>query len=417
MIIVAGVSHKTAPLALREALAFPAETLPGRIAELQARAGVPEAVILSTCNRVELYAFEGEQPAGEMLLAFLAETHGRSPDDLRASSYVLSGDEAVRHAFRVAASLESMVVGESQILGQVKQAYQVAEEAGALGPTLSTLRNRILATAKRVRTETGIGRNAVSVSHVAVELVHKIFEDLAGKHVVLVGAGKMSELAARRLLRSGATASVVGGRTMARAEALAESLGGSAVPLERLRDEIARADVVICSTAAPNPVVTRDDVLHARASRRQRPLVIIDIAVPRDVEESVKGVEGIFLYDMDALKSVAAANLEGRLREAQAAEALVTREVEEFLGWQRSLDAVPLLVELRRRGENVRRAELDKLRKRLGPLTMEQSEAIEASTTAIVNKLLHSPTVYLKELARADHSPADMEAVRRLLGL
>jgi glutamyl-tRNA reductase len=420
MIVVVGVSHRTAPLAVREALAFPREQLRDALLRLRAETGASEAMILSTCNRVEVYARQDDASAVSTLGAFLCRYHGTDERELEPALYRLAEADAIRHAFRVAASLESMVIGEPQILGQVKEAYQAAEEAGTLGASLGALRNRSLAAAKRVRTETGIGRNAVSVSYVAVELARKIFADLKDKNVLLVGAGKMSELAAKHLVRSGARATVVGGRTLARAAELAAALGGRAVPLETLRDELARADIVISGTGAAGIVIHEADVESARAARRgrhARPLFLIDIAVPRDIDPAVRNLGGVFLYDLDDLKAVAEANLRERLKEAAAADALVEREIRDFLGWQKARGAVPLLNEMRRRAEEIRRAELEKLKRRLGPLTPEQEEALEAATAAIVNKLLHPPTVHLKEAAQESDAPEHLSLIRKLLGL
>ncbi|HVQ28699.1 MAG TPA: glutamyl-tRNA reductase, partial [Vicinamibacteria bacterium] len=347
----------------------------------------------------------------------LAAFHARALGDLEAHLYRLEGEAAVRHAFRVAASLDSMVIGEPQILGQVKEAYELADGAGSLGAVLNALRNRSVAAAKRARTETGIGRNAVSVSSVAVELARKIFGELRDRQVLLVGAGKMSELAARHLVEGGARATVLGGRRFERAEELAAALGGRAVPFERLREELRHAEIVISGTGAPGIVIGREDVEAALPARGGRPLFLIDIAVPRDVDPAVRKLTGVFLYDLDDLKAVADANLRERRKEAAAAEALVEQEVLEFLAWRRSLDAVPLLVELRRRGDEIRRGEMERARKRLGTLTQDQEEALEAATTAIVNKLLHPPTVVLKELAKNADSSAEIGLIRRLLGL
>ncbi len=420
MIVVVGVSHRTAPLPVRESLAFPRDALAEALVRVKAEAGALEAMILSTCNRVELYAREDDQAPAGALEGFLCRYHRRDPVLLQPHLYRLSDTDAIRHAFRVAASLESMVIGEPQILGQVKEAYQAAEEAGTLGSSLNALRNRSLGAAKRVRTETGIGRNAVSVSYVAVELARKIFGELKDKNVLLVGAGKMSELAAKHLVRSGGRATVLGGRTFEKAAELAAALGGKAAPFEALRDELARADIVISGTGAPGIVIHEADVEIARAGRRgrhARPLFLIDIAVPRDIDPAVGKLGGVFLYDLDDLKAVADANLRGRLKEAAAAEALVDREVREFLDWQKAREAVPLLNELRRRAEAIRRAELEKAKHRLGPLTPQQEEALEAATTAIVNKLLHSPTVHLKEAARESDAPEQLSLIRKLLGL
>lgn len=415
MILVVGLNHETAPVAVREAMAFPKDELAAALERVRAEAGLGEAMILSTCNRVEIYG-RSEKPVAGAVADFLARYHGREPAEIEKHLYRLEGDEAVRHAFRVAASLDSMVLGESQILGQVKDAYDAAEHAKSLGAVLNGLRVRSIAAAKRARSETAIGRNAVSLSHVAVELATKIFGQLRGRSVLLVGAGKMSELAARQMVKRGARASVLGGRTFEKAEQLAQSLGGRAAPFESLRAELARADVVMSGTGAPGVVVTRDDVEAAQSVRHGRPLFLIDIAVPRDIAEDAAHVPGVFLYDIDDLQQVATANLRERRKESAAAEAIVEQEVRDFLDWRRSLEIVPLVVELRRRADEIRKHEIEKARARLGPLTPDQEKALEAATSAIVNKLLHAPTVRLKELA--GHGQAEhVGLVRRLFDL
>ena len=415
MIVVVGLNHETAPVAVREALAFPKEGLPEALARVREEAGLAEAVILSTCNRVEVYG-RSTDSSGDAVAAFLARYHSRSLEDIAPHLYRLEGEAAVRHAFRVAASLDSMVMGEPQILGQVKDAYEAAEKAGSLGSVLNALRNRSVSAAKRARTETAIGRNAVSVSHVAVELARKIFGELRDRSVLLVWAGKMSEVAARQMVRDGARASVLGGRTFEKAEQLAAALGGRAAPLAALRAELARADIVISGTGAPGIVIRREDVEAAQAARRGRPLFLIDIAVPRDVAEDAGKVSGVFLYDLDDIKTVAQANLRERKKEASAAEAILEQEIREFLEWRRSLEVVPLLVELRKRADEIRRTEIEKARRRLGPLTPEQESALEAATTAIVNKLLHGPTVQLKQMA-GNGQPEHVGFIRKLFGL
>jgi glutamyl-tRNA reductase len=415
VIVVVGLNHETAPVAVREALAFPREQLPEALARVREETGLGEAVILSTCNRVEVYGRSTDDTL-EAVAAFLARYHGRAPGEIAPHLYRLEGEAAVRHAFRVAASLDSMVMGEPQILGQVKDAYDAAEKAGSLGSVLNALRNRSIAAARRTRTETAIGRNAVSVSHVAVELARKIFGQLHDRAVLLVGAGKMSEVAARQMVRDGARAAVLGGRTFEKAEQLAAALGGRAAPFAALRAELARADIVISGTGAPGVVIRREDVEAAQAARRGRPLFIIDIAVPRDVAEDAGKVSGVFLYDLDDVKKVAEANLRERMKAASAAEAIVEDEIREFLEWRRSLEVVPLLVELRRRADEIRRTEIEKARRRLGPLTPEQESALEAATSAIVNKLLHGPTVQLKQMA-GNGQPEHVSLIRRLFGL
>jgi glutamyl-tRNA reductase len=299
----------------------------------------------------------------------------------------------------------------------VKDAFALAQSCQTVGPTLHTLFTHAFAVAKKVRTETEIGRHAVSVAFAAVELARKIFAGLSGKAVLIVGAGKMSELAARHLVSGGAIATVVAGRTMDRAAELAAALGGQAVPLSRLREALALADIVISGTGASGLVIRHEDVEAARSTRRARPLFLIDIAVPRDIEASVAKLEGVFLYDLDDLRAVADANLRERRKQAAAAEALVEREAREFLDWEKSLDVVPLLVELRQRADQIRKAELAKVRSRLGDLTPEQEEALDAATTAIVNKLLHPPTVHLKEASRNGQAGDQIGFIRKLLGL
>lgn len=416
MIVVVGLNHETAPVAVREALAFGKESLPQALARVRQEAALAEAMILSTCNRVEVYGRSGEGVSPESVASFLAAWHGRRREDIDKYVYTVEGEQAVRHAFRVAASLDSLVIGEPQILGQVKEAYEIAEGARSLGASLGALRNRSMSAAKRARSETGIGRNAVSVSYVAVELARKIFGSLKDRAVLIVGAGKMSELSARHLVNGGARATVLGGRTFEKAEELAASLGGRAIPFEALRSELAQADIVISSTGAPHIVITKADV-EAASRARKRPLFLIDIAVPRDIDPGVREVRNVFLYDLDDLKSVADANIRERLKEAAAAEEIVEDEVRAYLEWQRSLDVVPLVAALRHKAEAIRKDEIERARKHLGPLNAEQEAALNAATSAIINKLLHPPTAHLKEVAKNGHAPEVAELVRKLFGL
>jgi glutamyl-tRNA reductase len=409
---VAGASHHTAGVALREALAFTVGELPDTLRRLRERLELPELMVLSTCNRVEVYG-AGDEAAQGRLLAWMRE---RAGGGLERELYGHTGEPAVLHAFRVAAGLDSLVVGEPQILGQVKDAFRAAQEAGTMGPLLNALRHRAMTVAKRVRTETGIGRHAVSLSHVAVELARKFFEPLRGRQVVLVGSGKMCALAARRLAQEGAGITVLG-RTLARARELAAALGGRPAAFSDLREEMARADIVISGTAAPGTIISREDVAAAAGGRGGRPLFIVDIALPRDVEPSARTLGGVFLYDLDDLKGVADANFSARRREADHAEALVAREARDFMAWHRSRAATPLLVELRRRADTIRREETERARRRMGDLTPAQEKALEAVTAAIVNKLLHSPTVHLKQMAQEGDDTAHTTFVRMLFGL
>ncbi|HEY7509259.1 MAG TPA: glutamyl-tRNA reductase [Vicinamibacteria bacterium] len=413
-LFVVGLNHRAAPVHVREALAFGRDTLRDELRRLRDAAGLAEVVVLSTCNRVEVWGAGGPATVENVAQALLARGHRPSTD--AALLYRLRGEEALRHLFRVPCGLDSLVLGEPQILGQVKEAYRAAEEAGTTGPCLSSVRNRALAAAKRVRTDTGIGRHAVSVSHVAVELAIKIFGKVRGVRVMVVGAGKMSGLAARRLAREGADLTVVG-RTEARAADLAAALGGRALGFHQMVDELATADVVLTGTAAPTTILHAPEVEVAARARRGRPLFLIDIAIPRDVDPAVRGIPGVFLYDLDDLNGVAAANLRERQREAGGAEKLVEEEVRRHLDDERARGAVPSVTELRRRAEAIRRAEIEKARRHMGPLTPEQDRALEAVSTAIVNKLLHAPTVCLKDVARQGLSADQAGLLRLALGL
>ena len=413
-VLVVGLNHRAAPVEVREAVAFPRDAIGDELRRLRETAGVTEAVILSTCNRVEIWA-AGDRARLDEVSSFLLARGPRSGVD-PSLLYRLAANEAVRHAFRVPAGLDSLVVGEPQILGQVKEAYRAAAQAGTLGRRLTALRDRALAAAKRVRTETAVGRHAVSVSHVAVELAIKIFGQVRGVRVLVVGAGKMSGLAARRLAKEGARLTVVG-RTQARASELATALGGRAIPFERMAEELAATDVVLTGTAAPTAIILRPEVEAAARARHGRPLFLIDIALPRDVDPSVRDLPGVFLYDLDDLHGVAAANLRERQREAHSAEKLIEEEVLRHLADERSREAVPGVTELRRRAEAIRRAEIEKARRRMGPLTPEQEQALEAVSAAIVNKLLHAPTVCLKDVARQGLSAEQAGLLRLALGL
>ncbi|MCL4821528.1 MAG: glutamyl-tRNA reductase [Vicinamibacteria bacterium] len=416
MILVVGISYKTAPVALREAAAVPADAVPALLAQLRGECGFREAAVLSTCNRVEFYG-EGDPWALEAASRLFAQRIGQPLAALQGQLFALSGEAAVRHAFRVAASLESMVLGEAQILGQFKEAFRLAEEAATLGAALRGLRDRAIQAARRARSEAGIGEHAVSVSHVAVELARKIFGSLEGREVALVGAGKMCALAGQRLVQAGARATVVGGRRFARAEELAEALGAEAVPFEAMAGLLRKVDVVVSGTGAPCVILHRADVAAALAARNGRPLFLIDIAVPRDIDAAAAELPGVFLYDMDGLQAVAAANRREREREARKAFALVEEAVAAFVAWERTLQVQPVLAALRRRAEEVKQAELRKARRHLAGLTAEQEAAVEAVAAAIVNKLLHPPTAFLREAAARGGATDEALLAARVLGL
>jgi glutamyl-tRNA reductase len=417
-IVVYGMSHATAPLAVREKIAFPGAELSSAVARLVRAGGVVEGLILSTCNRTEmLVAMEPAESAGDALRRFLAGERSVAEEELERHCYLHSEREAVRHVFRTAASLDSMVVGEAQILGQVKEAYAAAAKAGALGTILNTLMQRSFAVAKRVRTETGIARHPVSIAHAAAGLARDIFGDLHERTILIVGAGKMARLAARNLIGDGVRSVVVASRSYQRASDLARELEGRAAPFDRLVEEMSRADVVIASTAAPHHVVGYEDVQRVSRARRGRPVFLVDIALPRNIDPRVNEIDNVYLYDLDDLLGVVRANLGGRLHEAAAAEAIVEREVESYLAWRRSQEVTPTIVELRGRLHAIGSEELTRFRGRLGALGPEQRKAVEELTTSLVNKLLHHPIQALKRAAASNGGGARVGHVREIFGL
>jgi len=393
-----GVNHKTAPIELRERIAISREDLPETTRALAAVPGVAECMIVSTCNRVEILAAV-ESPSID-LASFLHRHFGLDPALLAPHLYQHRDQEAVRHLFRVAASLDSMVVGEPQILGQVKEAFAVARVSGTVGGQLEHLLQSTFAAAKKVRSETEIGSNSVSIASVAVELARKIFGSLEGRTVFLVGAGKMSELAARHLVQQGAGAILVTNRTLERARRMAETFRGQVIPFEELHDAASQADIVISSTGAPHPIFRREHGQAFMHRRRNRPMFFIDIAVPRDVDPEMGKLEGIFVYDIDDLQQVAAAHLSERSREATDAEALIAAEVERFHQRLLTVNVAPAIVALQRQAEEIRQAEFKRAQARLGPLSAEQIAAVEALTRGLVNKFLHPPMQALKQAAR-----------------
>ena len=417
-LFVAGLNHKTASVDVRESLAMEQDKLRDVLRDVQVLGVAIELVILSTCNRVEVYGV-ADAPGVARAAAFreLARFRGVDATAVEPVLYTHVDGDAVRHAFRVAASLDSMMLGEPQILGQVKDAFALAQTAQTVGPALHGLFSQTFAVAKRVRTETEIGRHAVSVSFAAVELARKIFTALAGRAVLLVGAGKMSELAARHLVEQGAFPIYVTNRTWARAQELARALSGTAVPFDDMLGAVGDVDIVITSATAPQPLLTRAGVAGLMARRRGRPLFFIDIAVPRNVESTVNMLEDVYCYDIDDLRSVVDANLRERLREAQRAESMVEREVAKFLARLPDLEVVPTIVSLRERTEAIRVTELRRALARLPAASEETREAMESMSTAIVNKFLHTPITKLRESRRAGTSRSSMDLVQELFGL
>jgi glutamyl-tRNA reductase len=408
-----GINHKTAPIEVRERIAISREDLPDATRALAAVPGVTECMIVSTCNRVEILAAMDSSNAdlpADGLTSFLQRHFGLDPALLAPHLYEHHDKEAVRHLFRVAASLDSMVVGEPQILGQVKEAFAVARASGTVGGHLEHLLQGTFAAAKKVRSETEIGSNSVSIASVAVELARKIFGSLQGRTVFLVGAGKMSELAARHLVQQGAGTILVTNRTLERARRMAESFRGQVIPFEQLYDAASQADIVISSTGAPHPIFRREHGQEFLRRRRNRPMFFIDIAVPRDVDPEMGKLEGIFVYDIDDLQQVAAAHMAERSREATDAEALIEGEVERFHQRLLTVNVAPAIVALQRQAEEIRQAELRRSQARLGSLSAEQIAAVEALTRGLVNKFLHPPMQALKQAAR-ENDAARLEAL------
>jgi glutamyl-tRNA reductase len=414
--LVIGVNHRTAPVDVRERFSVPEAKLIETVRALQAHPGVREAMVVSTCNRFEVLL--SAEPIFDVQ-SFLAQHFAADPALLVQYGYRHEGEAAVRHIFRVASSLDSMVVGEPQILGQLKESYAVARAAGAVVSQLDALLTRSFAVAKRVRTETQIGSSSVSVASIAVELAKKIFGSLEGRTVYLVGAGKMSELAARHLVANGAGAIFVANRTYERAVELATKFSGQAMLFEQLYDSVAQADIVITSTGSMKPIFRREHGELFLQKRKNKPMFFIDIAVPRDVAPEMNKLDGVFVYDIDDLQEVAATNTAGRKREADRAEAIVAAEVKRFCERVQSLDVVPTIVSLQEQLETIRQAEIDKVRGRLGALSPEQEQAIEAMTRGIVNKILHAPVTTLKTAARSREAESTtvIELIRKLFRL
>jgi glutamyl-tRNA reductase len=409
-----GVNHNSAPLEVRERLSVPETRLPEAVRYLVEQPGVEEGMVLSTCNRVEVLT-TAKQEAD--LRKFFPGYFGVSQDALDGHWYEFEQRDAVRHVFRVASSLDSMVVGEPQILGQVKEAYAVARGIGAVHSALDALLSRAFAVAKRVRSETAVGSSSISISAVAVQLAEKIFGSLHGRTVFLVGAGKMAELAARHLTANGATRLLVCNRTHERAVRLAEIFGGEAIPYERLYEMAQQADIVLTSTGAPDPIFRREHGEMLLSRRRNRPMFFVDIAVPRNVHPDVNKLDGMFVYDVDDLQSVAEGNSAERRKEAQRAEQIVETEVERFAARMKSLHVVPTILSLQEYCETIRQAEIDRIRGRLGKISPEQESAIEAMTRGIINKLLHTPITTLKSTASSPEAATIEDVIRRIFNL
>ncbi len=411
-----GMNHRTAPVKVRERLALSGESASWLAQELTRGQSLEEALVLSTCNRVEFLA-SGRRNAlrGEVFRCIRKSLNGVPLDE--GAFYDYDERRAVRHVFRVASSLDSMVVGEPQILGQVKDAYQLARDAGTLGGPLGRLVSRAFHVARRVRNETEIGKLAVSVSYVAVELARKIFGDLEGLSVLLIGAGEMAEAAARHLRGAGASHLYVTNRTAASAERLASAFGAEPAPFDRLLALLQRVDIVLTSTGAPGHILSKRTAQGVIAARRNKPIFLVDIAVPRDIDPDINDVDNMFVYDIDDLQQVAAANMKHRRHEADIAERIVEDEVERILRRLQAHRATPAIVSLNERLEVIRRGELQRYRSKLRGLTEEQREAVEALSRGIINKVAHHPIREAKRCAADPRSRITAEDFRRIFGL
>jgi glutamyl-tRNA reductase len=412
-----GLSHRSAPVELRERVDFARHGLEHALEALAARGLARETVVLSTCNRAEIYAAVAADGDIEPLLRFFGEYHGVPHAELAPHLYVHRGADAARHVFRVAAGLDSLVVGEPQVFGQVKTAYTLASDRGLTGALTNRLFHAAFSAGKRVRAETGLSEGAVSVSYAAVALARKIFGTIKGRTVFIAGAGEMASLTGVHLKAQQAARVVVASRTPAAAERLAAELGGEAVPWEQLADALAEADVAVTATGASTPVVTRELVQQVMRQRAHRPLFIIDIAVPRDVEASAGDFEQVFLYNIDDLQQIVKENLAKRGTELSRAERIVDEEVARFAEWLRSRDVIPTVVALRQRFEAIRRAELRRLDAKFSGLSPEARARVDEVTRLLIEKLLLSPTERLKSLEDETMLAVYSEAINRLFGL
>ncbi len=418
-IVLVGVNHKSAPVEVRERLAFSDDACSSGLRALVDGEVVREALIVSTCNRVEILtetASERLNETIERVNQFLSGADTLPRSFFAAHLYQHTDDEAIRHLFRVTSSLDSMVIGEPQVLGQVRRAYSIALEAGTAGRILNRLIHHAFRVAKRVRTETGIGANAVSISYMAVELGKKIFDSLQGRTALLIGAGEMAELSARHLLNAGVTRLLLANRTEDRAERVASELGGHAVKFDELSDYLAEADIVICSTAADQYVITEPMAREALSRRRNRPSFFIDISVPRNIDPAVGKIANVFVFDIDDLESVISSNIREREHEAERAELIVESEIMQFQQTLRLLDIGPTIGALRNKLHDIARAELTRRRSRLGPLTAEQESAIEALLVSTVNKISHPLLSHMRRSFDASDAET-IQAWRDIFGL
>ncbi len=417
ILAVTGLNHNTAPVDIREKFDFTEPQLREALDRLKKVNGVNEALILSTCNRVEIVTDLESKNSINNVIDFLADFHQVERDNLTPYLYFYYDSEATRHIFRVSSALDSMIVGETQILGQVKSAFHLARESRSARRFLCKVYDKAFTTAKRVRTETGIGNRAVSVGYASVELAKKIFSGLEKHSVMIVGAGEMSETVAENLLSSGVAKVYFVNRTLSKAEELAEKFNGEAAPYDKLEQILIKANIVITSTAAPDYIFEKEQITRLMKERRNRHLFMIDIAVPRDIDPKIHDVDNVFLYDIDDLKDIVEENLKWRKKEAAKGELIVEEEVNTFCSYVKTLEINPVIKELREKLEKIRKGELERSRKYLGRLEEKDMEAIDKMTQSIINRILHEPVLELKEAARKGRAYETLETVRDLFKL
>jgi len=417
-LILVGVNHKTTPVEIREKLAFTKGKIEESVNQLFNFPDIIEHTILSTCNRVEIYARANCQDSAiKSIKQFICDFHELSPVELEDHFYSYRNKEAVEHLFRVSSSLDSMILGEAQILGQVKDAYSLAKDLRSTGLVLNQLFKKAFSIAKKVREETGIAERSVSISSAAVELAQKIFDDLENRTVMLVGTGEMAELAAKHLISYGVKTVYVTSRTYDRAVNLARTLNGSALDFEAFKNELYRADIVITSTSAPNFIIKKEMVEKAIQERKNKPIFFIDIAVPRDIEPDVNDLENIYLYDIDDLQVVVSANMKEREKEAENAMIFISQEVTKFNNWVGTLDAVPTIVEIRKKAENIRKKEIEKTLKKISHLSEDDKQLLRQMSSSMVKKILHKPTIKLKQKTQSEDGHVYLKAIRHLFHL
>ena len=417
-IVLIGLNHKTAPVEIRERFNIVCVDSKGPLSDFAQIRLLRESFYLSTCNRMEVLFTTPRLDEGiSAVVGLLAEIYGQTGAALKPYLYIYIDQDAVKHLFRVACSLDSMVVGEPQILGQIKDAYRQATEAKASGVVLNRLLHKSFSVAKRVRTETRIGSNAVSISYAAVELAKKIFGELQGKIALLIGAGEMAELAAEHLISNGVERIVVANRTLERALALARRFNGSTVPWEELVEELRKTDIIISSTGSPEPILNARQVRKRMRARRNRPLFFIDIAVPRDIDPDVNRIDNVYLYNIDDLQGIVEINRAERIKEAARAEHIISAEALKFDAWLRTLEVVPTIVSLREKAEQIRKAEIHKTLSQLDSLSGGEIEAINVLTRSVVNKLLHDPILFLKRISTRSRKDSYLDVARKLFHL